>query len=136
MPVFTCKAEQGGVHDTPDGIGLAPNRKVIELDLRMRHQNQPQVFIEGRAKLAWLRFTDFLSHGAGWCLERIGTPAKLKEFEFVEPETDQTVYLFTDARYSVLCVGSRRFYFDRVSGQFDGTSAPASVVSDRVELRD
>lgn len=96
----------------------------------------PQVFVQSRSKLAWLRLTDILADATGWCLDRIGAPARLKEFEFVDPETDETVYLFTSQRYSVLCVGSQRFYFDRLTGRFDGTSAPACSVAERVEFRD
>jgi hypothetical protein len=64
------------------------------------------------------------------------SPALLREFEFVDPETDETIYLYTSGLYSVLCVGSRRLYFNRVSGKFDGTSAPSNRVARRVELAD
>lgn len=64
------------------------------------------------------------------------SPALLREFEFVDPETDETIYLYTSGLYSVLCVGSRRFYFNRVNGKFDGTSAPSDSVARRVELAD
>lgn len=72
----------------------------------------------------------------GWCLEKIKAPAKVGTFEFVDPTTDQTIYLYTSCRYSVLCVGERRFYFDRISGKFDGISAPAGLVPDWVEFSD
>lgn len=75
-------------------------------------------------------------NGIGWCFEKIKAPAKVGTFEFVDPDTDQTIYLYTSSRYSVLCVGERRFYFDRVSGKFDGTSAPASLITDWVEFSD
>jgi len=71
---------------------------------------------------------------AGWCLEKTNAPAKLEEFEFVDPVTDQTVYLSTSKTFSILCVGSRRFYFNRLTGKFDGTSAPSRSVADRVDL--
>jgi hypothetical protein len=64
----------------------------------------------------------------GWCMERIGrvlealhTPAKIKEFECVDPITNEIVYLSTGARYSVLHVGDKRYFFDRLTGRFDGT---------------
>jgi hypothetical protein len=99
-------------------------------------EKRQQVFIENRSFIAWLRLKDTFANITGWCLERIGAPARLKEFEFVDPETDETVYLFTDKRFAVLCVGSRRFYFDRLTGKFDGTSAPACSVPGWVEFRD
>jgi hypothetical protein len=61
----------------------------------------------------------------------------LKPFEFVDPETNETVYVYTDRLYSVLCVGQRRFYFDRITGAFDGTSLELSdLVSGRIKLSD
>lgn len=87
-------------------------------------------------RLGWLRVKDAFLNTVGWCLEKSKAPAKLKEFEFVDPETDETVYLSTSKRFAVLAVGSRRFYFDRVTGKFDGTSAPESLIADGVEFRD
>jgi len=49
------------------------------------------------------------------------SPAKLREFEYVDPISDQTVYLSTGARYSVLHVGNLKLFFDRATGRFDGT---------------
>ena len=73
---------------------------------------------------------------SGWCLERFKAPARLRPFEFVDPVTDETVYLYTSERYSVLCIGERRFYFDRVNGNFDGMSAPAGLIPGWVEFGD
>jgi len=63
-----------------------------------------------------------------WCRQKIGrvleamhAPAKIKEFECVDPITNECVYLSTGARYSVLHVGSKRLFFDRLTGRFDGT---------------
>lgn len=61
-------------------------------------------------------------------------PAKLRPFEYVDPATDETIYLYTDRRLSVLCVGRRRFYFDRITGKFDGVSASPDRVPGRIEL--
>jgi len=94
------------------------------------------ILAETRGEITRLRWKDLLADMAGWCLERIGAPAKLREFEFVDPDTDEAVYLSTGKRFSVLSIGARRFYFDRISGKFDGTSAPACSVSGRAEFRD
>jgi hypothetical protein len=64
------------------------------------------------------------------------SPARLKPFEYVDPDSDETVYLYTDKRLSVLCIGDRRYYFDRITGRFDGTSASMLNVPGRVELFD
>lgn len=73
----------------------------------------------------------------GWLLERFHAPAKIREFEYVDPSTDESVYLSTGARYAVLHVGAKRFFFDRVTGQFDGTGQLLEErVADRLELLD
>jgi len=79
---------------------------------------------------------DSIWNAIGWGLEFIHAPAKLKQFEFVDPETNETVYVYTDRLYSVLCVGPRRFYFDRVTGAYDGTSTFANNIARRVEFPD
>lgn len=84
----------------------------------------------------WLCAKSGFTNTIGWCLERFKAPAKLKPFEFVDPATDETVYLYTSKRYSVLCVGERRFYFDRVSGTFDGMSAPSGFVPEWAKFSD
>lgn len=76
-------------------------------------------------------------------LNRIGrvmnwlhVPAMLRPFEYVDPDTDETVYLYTDKRLSVLCIGDRRYYFDRVTGKFDGVLSSMVDVAGRIELAD
>lgn len=86
---------------------------------------------------AVLRVKNWTQDGIGWCLERSKAPAKLELFEFVDPVSDETVYLYTSKRYSVLCVGERRFYFDRITGKFDGVSSPSQLrVADGLKLSD
>ena len=91
---------------------------------------------EGRVRRARLRVKDvvltFIGRSLGW----FHVPAMLKPFEYVDPESDETIYLYTDKRLSVLCVGDRRYYFDRITGGFDGTSSSPDRVSGRVELVD
>jgi len=80
---------------------------------------------------------DVVRDGIGWCLEKSKAPAKLKVFEFVDPTSDETIYLYTSKRYSVLCVGERRFYFDRITGKFDGVSSPSQLrIADGLKLSD
>jgi hypothetical protein len=91
---------------------------------------------DNRLRVGWLGLKDSVTNGIGWCLEKIGAPARLRAFEFVDPASDETLYLYTSKRYSVLCVGDRRFYFDRITGKFDGVSAPSDCVTGRLELSD
>src|SRR5213082_2462170 len=92
-----------------------------------------QITTHHRSAKLWLLVKGASRNTIGWCLERVKAPARLRTFEFVDPQSDETVYLYTSKRFSVLCVGERRFYFDRVTGRFDGMSAPASLVPGWVE---
>lgn len=93
---------------------------------------------KNRLEVGWLKMRDAVQNFAGWSLEIFRAPARLKPFEFVDPETNETVYVYTDRLYSVLCVGQRRFYFDRITGAYDGTSSAIlpDRISGRVELAD
>ena len=73
----------------------------------------------------------------GWAMNMFHSPARLKEFEYVDPISDQTVYLSTGARYSVLHVGGLQLFFDRATGRFDGTSRSLQErIESRLELFD
>lgn len=92
---------------------------------------------DNRWQIGWMKFRDLLRNVAGWRLEKLRTPARLKPFEFVDPDTNETIYVYTDRLYSVLCVGQRRFYFDRITGTFDGVSSELpDRISGRIELSD
>jgi hypothetical protein len=96
-----------------------------------------QVTTENPVIIARLKLRDGVRNLISWGLERFRTPARLKPFEFVDPATNETIYVYTDRLYSVLCVGQRRFYFDRITGAYDGTSSELpDPVSGRVELSD
>jgi len=94
------------------------------------------VFLQNRQARIKCRTKDILRNMIGWCLEKVEAPARLTTFEFVDPVSDETIYLSTSKRYSVLCVGDRRFYFDRISGKFDGISSPTGVIPGGIEFRD
>jgi hypothetical protein len=72
-------------------------------------------------KLSWDNLVQATLGMVGWAMNRLHSPAKIREFEYVDPVSDQTVYLSTGARYSVLHIGSLRLFFDRATGKFDGT---------------
>jgi hypothetical protein len=94
------------------------------------------IFIHGRLQQQRAVAKDLLLNAVGWAMNKIHSPARLKPFEYVDPDTDETIYLYTDKRLSVLCVGNRRYYFDRITGRFDGVSARIMDVSGRVKLTD
>jgi hypothetical protein len=94
------------------------------------------IFLQSRRSRWRLRLKDAVLNGIGRTMNWVHSPAKLRPFEYVDPDTNETVYLYTDKRLSVLNVGNRRYYFDRITGKFDGTSASVVNVSGRVELAD
>lgn len=83
----------------------------------------------------WLTMRRSLHRMIGSVLEIVHAPAGIKEFEYIDASTNETVYLSTGARYSVLHVGVKRFFFDRVTGRFDGTGELLQErVADGLEL--
>ena len=80
---------------------------------------------------AWIR------RACGVALEFIHAPAKMREFEYIDPVTNETTYLTTGARYSVIHVGDKRFFFDRITGRFDGTGTLLHErIVDRLQFTD
>lgn len=86
------------------------------------------LFSRSRLRQGLMALKDIALNGTGWSMNRLHVPARLKPFEYVDPGTDETVYLYTDKRLSVLCIGSRRYYFDRITGRFDGVSASIGLL--------
>lgn len=71
----------------------------------------------------WSKVGSRLRGIAGRILESVHVPARIREFEYIDPVTNETVYLSTGARYSVLHVGGKQYFFERLTGRFDGTGA-------------
>jgi hypothetical protein len=91
--------------------------------------------VDNGKRSIWSIMRRVLRRALGSALEIIHAPAKIKEFEYIDPSTNETVYLSTGARYSVLHVGVKRFFFDRVTGRFDGTGELLQErVADGLEL--
>jgi hypothetical protein len=100
-------------------------------------KNGCHIIAETTSVRFWLRVKSALLNRVGWYLEKTEAPAKLKEFEFIDPETNEMVYLSTGNRYSVLHVGNKRFFFDRITGVLDGTSTSLQdCVATGLELGD
>jgi hypothetical protein len=74
-----------------------------------------------RPGFSWQKVKGTALNGIGRAMNLLHSPARLREFEYVDPISDQTVYLSTGARYSVLHIGSLKLFFDRATGRFDGT---------------
>ena len=70
-------------------------------------------------------------------MNKLHSPAAIREFEYVDPVSDRTVYLSTGSRYSVLHIGGLKLFFDRATGRFDGTCRSLEErVEDGLELFD
>jgi hypothetical protein len=93
-------------------------------------------FVQSPLRQFFLGVKDFALNGIGRAMNCVHSPARLRPFEYVNPDTDETVYLYTDKRLSVLCVGDRRYYFDRITGRFDGVLSSVVDVAGRIELAD
>lgn len=92
--------------------------------------------VMGRARLS-TKMRSLVRHLIGVGMEMLHAPAKIKEFEYVDPTTNGTVYLSTGARYSVLHVGDKQYFFERTTGRFDGTcTSLVERVADGLELCD
>lgn len=92
---------------------------------------------QGQRRMSWGVVREATLRLVGRAMNRLHSPAMLREFEYVDPISDQTVYLSTSARYSVLHVGSLKLFFDRVTGRFDGTCQSLEErIADRLELLD
>lgn len=93
--------------------------------------------IQGQRQITWLAVKSAALGIAGRAMNLLHSPARLREFEYVDPISDQTVYLSTGSRYSVLHIGSLKLFFDRATGKFDGTCRSLEErVESRLELLD
>lgn len=92
--------------------------------------------IVGRKPRLGAMVRTWMRHALGRALEYSHVPAQIKEFEYVDIRTNETVYLSTGNTYSVLHIGNRRFFFERTTGRFDGTCTSLEErVADGLELR-
>ena len=97
----------------------------------------PALFTRNKLERIRLCVREWCREQTGRLLEVLHFPARIKEFEFVDPLTNETIFLSTGARYSVLHVGSKSFFFSRVTGRFDGTATSLEErIADRLELCD
>ena len=54
-----------------------------------------------------------------------GIPGALAASEISDAATGQHISITVDAQYVRLCVDGRDYYFDRITGRFDGTGSGA-----------
>lgn len=100
-------------------------------------RHHESVFKASRLERLRLRILGWCRLGSGWILEKLHFPARIKEFEYVDPTTNETVYLSTGTQYSVLHIGDRVFFFNRLTGSFDGAARSfQGHIVDRLQLSD
>ncbi len=61
--------------------------------------------------------------GIGRLLNRLGVPAAIQPVEFTDETTKQHVAVAVDDLFVRLSVDGRDYYFDRLTGRFDGTGS-------------
>lgn len=61
--------------------------------------------------------------GFGRLLNGIGVPAAIQPVEFTDETTKQHVAVAVDDLFVRLSVDGRDYYFDRLTGRFDGTGS-------------
>ena len=54
-------------------------------------------------------------------MHRLGAPGAIRDFEINDELTGQQVSVAVGGTYVRLSVDGRDYYFDRLTGQFDGT---------------
>ena len=70
----------------------------------------------------WIRRRrDSLTDGLGWLMERLGVPGAIQPFEMQDELTGQHIKVTVSARFTVVQVNGRDYYFYRYTGHFDGT---------------
>ncbi len=70
----------------------------------------------------WIRRRrDNICDSLGWLMERLGVPGAIQPFEIHDQVTGQHVVVTVSARFTVIQVNGRDYYFYRYSGKFDGT---------------
>ena len=94
------------------------------------------VFVQFRFRRCFLQIKDVVLDGIGRTMNGFHSPAVMQPFEYVDPVTDETLDLYTNKRLSVLCIGDRRYYFDRITGKFDGVLSSMVEIAGRIELAD
>jgi hypothetical protein len=72
--------------------------------------------------VAKLKAREWLGRFAG----RIGAPGAIKATEIHDPLTGQRITVTVGAFFVRLTVNGRDFYFDRLTGRFDGTGSDNS----------
>jgi hypothetical protein len=100
---------------------IEPTRRFWLHSIYLMKPQPETLFVTSRFALLRLRVRDWWLERVGRMLERLHSPAKIREFEYVDPDTNEIVYLSTGARYSVLHVGNKQLFFSRITGRFDGT---------------
>ena len=97
----------------------------------------PNSAITPRGISLWRKTNIGVRRFMGQLLEKAHAPAHIREFEYVDLDTNEIVYLSTGAQYSVLHVGGKQFYFERLTGRFDGTCTSLEEgVANGPKLRD
>jgi hypothetical protein len=99
-------------------MGPTPQR-VIKFPI----ERIPRAAAEGASR--WLIWKERLRELTGRALSRLGLPGAIAEVKINDSLTGQQISVDVGPLYVRLTVNQRDYYFNRVTGRFDGTgSAP------------
>jgi hypothetical protein len=77
----------------------------------------------GGGATPWQRLKERLRQLAGQMLSRLGAPGAIANAEIKDALTGQELSVTVGTCYVRLSVDGRDYYFDRLTGRFDGTGA-------------
>ena len=69
------------------------------------------------------RVADWLAHAAAYVADRLRLPGAVRPCEIEDPVTGDRISISVGPRFTRLAVNGRDYYFERVTGTFDGTGS-------------
>ena len=73
------------------------------------------------AATRWDIWTSRMREAMGGALNRVKAPGAVQPLAYEDPVTGDHIGVSVDSLFTVLSVNGRDYYFNRLSGEFDGT---------------
>ena len=74
----------------------------------------------------WSIWKEKARESVGSLLCRLGLPGFIKQLNYDDPLTGQQISISSSSLFTKLSVNGRDYYFDRITGKFDGTGMGCS----------
>jgi len=98
---------------------MTPSSGKVAKILPLRIIDKPRPAAHGASRLAIYRWRLF--ELAGRCLNRMGIAGAVKDIQIDDAFTGQKITIQVGELFTRLTVDGRDYYFNRVSGKYDGT---------------